>query len=66
MPTTWAYVSVKVKDDDVPGAVKDAKAKAAEKLGSDNIDLYEKTWASPNELCTCWRLWTPDPPPPPP
>ena len=65
MPTDWAYVSVKVSDDDVASAVKEAKDKAIDKLGSKEIELYEKAWGTPDYLCTIWRLVTPDPPQPP-
>jgi hypothetical protein len=63
MPVSWAYVSVKVSDDDVESALKEARDKAIDKLGSKEVELYEKSWASPEYLCTTWRLWVPDPPP---
>ena len=61
MPTAWAYVSAKVADDDVESALKEAREKAVDKLGSKEIELYETSW-SPEWLCTTWRLVTPDPP----
>lgn len=62
MPTAWAYVSTKVADDDVESAMKEAREKAIEKLGTKTPELYEKTW-HPEWLCTVWRNVTPDPPP---
>ncbi len=62
MADAWAYVSVKVDGDDVPSALKEARAQAIEKLGAKNVELYERTWSA-GELCTVWRLSLPDPPP---
>ena len=62
MPTEWAYVSTEVADDDVASSIEEARLAAARKLGSRNIELYEKSWG-PGWLCTTWRLVTPDPPP---
>lgn len=62
MPTAWAYISEKVTDDDVPAARLAAKAKAITQLGSPNVELYVETWVA-KDLCTTWRLCTPDPPP---
>ena len=61
MPTAWAYVSAKIDDDDVTASLAECKAKAITKLGSPDIELYEKSWTD-KVLCTTWRLVTPDPP----
>ena len=65
MADQWAYVSTKISGDDVESALKEAKEKAIDKLGSKEIELFEKSW-TPDWLCTTWRLQVPDPPPPPP
>ena len=62
MSEQWAYVSVKVHQDDVPAALAEARALAVEKIGND-IELYEKNW-TPGWLCTSWRRWESDPIPP--
>ena len=65
MADLFAYVSVKVADDDIAIAISQAKKQAIDKLGSKTVELYDWSWTS-KEVCTTWRLKVPDVPPPPP
>ena len=66
MPTTWAYISGNVVQDDVPAALAEAKTAAQTQLGSLHVELYSYTWGQPNHIMTVWRYVVPDIPPPPP
>ena len=61
MPDLYAYVSHKISDDDVPGAIKEARAIAVKKLGGEDVALVEKSWSS-KEVCTRWMRTVPDTP----
>lgn len=60
MPEYFAYVTEKVTQDDVASAIEEARVKAVQQLGSNDIHLYEKSW-TPNWICTTWRRCVPDP-----
>ena len=64
MAEQWTYASAKGDDDNVVAALAEAKAKAIEKPGSADVQLYEFSWTS-KEVCTKWRLPVAAPPQPP-